>query len=147
MGIQGTVTRPNIVLTKSLSEAKFSSISRSMERFMRIVSASLAICWGFLVVVLEATNTRTDFVISYQHLQILYWQKLVRFEYCGLGEGVGDEVFDSCGGVRPCLLKRREELTKLSHLGIAMGYEINELQAMSATASSNVARILPLLNV
>jgi hypothetical protein len=39
-----TVMRPNIVLTKSLSEAKFSSISRSVERFMRIVSASLAIC-------------------------------------------------------------------------------------------------------
>jgi hypothetical protein len=41
-----TVMRPNIVLTNSLSEARFSRISRSVERFMRIVSASLAICWG-----------------------------------------------------------------------------------------------------
>jgi hypothetical protein len=70
-------------------------------------------------------NRRTDFVVSHQKLQICYWLKLVRFKDCGLREGVRDQVFDSCGGVSPGLLEGRSLLTELSHLSVAMGYEVN----------------------
>jgi hypothetical protein len=55
--------------------------------------------------------------------------KLVRFKDCGLREGVRDEAFDSCGGVSPGLPREgRRLVTELSHLSVAMGYEVNELQ-------------------
>lgn len=43
-GDRHTAERPSIVFMNSLSEAKFCRIFRSVERFIRIVIASLAIC-------------------------------------------------------------------------------------------------------
>jgi hypothetical protein len=58
----------------SLSEARFSRISLSVERFMRIVMASLAICWRPSVPVfpLDGHHGRTYFVISNENFEISY---------------------------------------------------------------------------
>jgi hypothetical protein len=94
-----TVTLPSKVCMNSLSDAKFCSISLSVDRLMRIVRASFAICCIIPYFIspsplLVIQGDETHLIIPNQELQVFYRQQLVRLEYARLCDRVRDKILD-----------------------------------------------------